>query len=1041
MTSKKKTLQASSSNFLIWGGFTAIFSFCVFQFSQNLLRMNLLVGNVVTILCSLLFFLLFYMKTALPRKDVLALVRWKPLAYIGLPLLLGALETVWLSLAVTKLNVRAPLAKTMSLLVLLTIFYIVTELLRDKYPGELQYRRRTQALLNRNTYVLLSMGVAAFIMVFVYFCYSMIPFGDNTILRMDLYHQYGPLFGELYDRTVHGMSFIYSWESGLGSSFLGNFFNYLSSPLNILIFLFQRENVIEAISLIVLIKATISAGSFTFYIKKSLGRQNFASAGFGLAYAFCAYFLAYYWNVMWIDAMMLFPLILLGVENIINKNKITLYTVTLTLAMFSNYYMSYTICLFVVFYFLAYYFGHYDANALALKGRISTGKKTNFAKIKHLKFVRTGFSFAGASLLSAALTAFSLLPTYFTLQATSATSGSFPKTYETYFNFFDFLANHLPGLETTIRSSGEPVLPNVYCGLAVVVLVPLYMLCRSIRTREKAMNVSLLVLLAFSFQTNFLNYIWHGFHFPNDLPYRFSFMYSFLLLVMAYRVFLHFKDIRGKDIMAVGMIAALFIVIVSKSPHKFVQDKTIPLSLLFVGIYTLVLYLMKRKTFKPIFLSLIFFAAMASEIILSSTDSYIMNQTKASFASDYQSYRSVINQLKEEDDSFYRMELCQLRARMDPCWYGYNGVSTFSSMAYESTSGMQYDLGMFGNRINSYTYHPQTPVYNAMFGIKYLIRNSRLTNVLSPDYYSEKFILSDAGLTAYENKFALPVGFSAKNTLKNWKATEDDPFLQQQELFRLATGTDGVFVPVTYNSFTPINVNDITDPLENGTFSFQKIDSASEGKVTVQLTATTDTNIYLYVSSYSAKKLQVTSNKTSLSQDIDEPYILDLGKHAVSDTIDVEIDVGAEESGTISMYAYSLDQKAFEEGYRYLKAGALEIEEATDTRITGQVTAAENGVFYTSIPYDKGWTVLVDGEKVKPYGLSDSLLGFDITKGNHTIELHYMPKGLMLGIGISAVSVLGILLYFILKNKFKEKKPASLLPEISAGTAPDTTEE
>ena len=81
-------------------------------------------------------------------------------------------------------------------------------------------------------YIILAFFSAALTMAVIYFCNQMIPFGDKTILRMDLYHQYGPLFAELYERVMNGDGLSYSWVSGLGSCFLGNYFNYLSSPRN-----------------------------------------------------------------------------------------------------------------------------------------------------------------------------------------------------------------------------------------------------------------------------------------------------------------------------------------------------------------------------------------------------------------------------------------------------------------------------------------------------------------------------------------------------------------------------------------------------------------------------------------------------------------------------------------------------------------------------------------------------------------------------------------------------------------------------------------
>lgn len=121
--------------------------------------------------------------------------------------------------------------------------------------------------LKNNKYILISALIAFAVMQLVYFCFSLIPYGDMTILRMDLYHQYGPLFAELYDRLTSGESLIYSWNSGLGSSFLGNFYNYLSSPVTLLILFFGHKNIPEAIAAMIAVKAMLSAGSFTYYIK------------------------------------------------------------------------------------------------------------------------------------------------------------------------------------------------------------------------------------------------------------------------------------------------------------------------------------------------------------------------------------------------------------------------------------------------------------------------------------------------------------------------------------------------------------------------------------------------------------------------------------------------------------------------------------------------------------------------------------------------------------------------------------------------------
>ena len=135
--------------------------------------------------------------------------------------------------------------------------------------------------------------------------------------------------------------------------------------------------------------------------------------------------------------------------------------------------------------------------------------------------------------------------------------------------------------------------------------------------------------------------------------------------------------------------------------------------------------------------SILLLCCVISEIALGNTDHYSANQSKESYTSDYADFREIKTKLDEQDGSFYRMELTDLRTRMDPSWYNYNGVSVFSSMAYEKVANIQQDVGMFGNYINSYTYRLQTPVYNAMFGLKYIVDND--STDMNPLLYKELF--------------------------------------------------------------------------------------------------------------------------------------------------------------------------------------------------------------------------------------------------------------------------------------------------------------
>lgn len=881
---------------------------------------------------------------------------------------------------------------------------------------------RLQRLFSENSFVLLSFFCSVIIMMLVFYCFEVKPFGDKTILRMDLYHQYGPLFAELYERIKGGGSLLYSWNTGMGGSFLGNFFNYLSSPLAIVILFFDHAGVVDSIALMILLKCSFSSAAFCYYIKKSIGRHDHVSAAFGVLYSFCGFFIAYYWNVMWLDAMVLFPLVILGIERIIDKRKWLLYLVTLSITLVSNYYMAMMVCFFSVLYFLYRYFSVYPINASV----VENGGKSSFAKIKNSRFIRAVFVFAFASVTAALLALFALLPTLFILRTCSATSGSWPSDEKFYYSIFDFLANHLASLEPTIRSSGEDVLPNAYCGILTVILVPVYLLTKSISLKEKTLSVTLLGVLYFSFNLNYLNYIWHGLHFPNDLPYRFSYMYSFFLLVLAVKAFERLHELSGKEIFLSGLGVVFFIVFVQEIGSKNVDTYTVLVSLAFAVLYTLILCLFRTKKYQETSLALLLLCCVISESAIANTKHYIMNQTKESYAGDYGDFVDIKSELDAYDKGLYRMELTNLRTRMDPAWYNYNGISVFSSMAPERLSNLQSHLGIYGNYINSFTYNPQTPVYNAITGLKYIVDNSETVNLDNRRIYTK--IFTNNRFDAYKNNYSLPVIFSVDSAVKGWVHDSENPFEVQSDFFYKATGIDGVFNKMELVDVRYDNIQEFYAGLDTGILSFIKENDSYEGSVTFTFTPIETQNCYLYVKSRSVDSISVSHANFDRSQDIDEAYILDLGICEAGEDVLVTVPLNDESnSGSVNIFACSIDMEAFEAGYRILRQGQIIINRFDDTHITGVFTAPERSILYTSIPYDDGWKIYIDGVRVsrdKYIKLADALLAVSVTPGTHTITMDYSPVGFMFGCAVSALTLAAVIIFLVLSSLRRKKKLA-----------------
>lgn len=885
--------------------------------------------------------------------------------------------------------------------------------------------KKINRLWDDNRYIIYSFLATAGTMLIIYFCNAMIPFGDKTILRMDLYHQYGPLFAELYDRVMSGASFTYSWISGLGSCFLGNYFNYLSSPIGAIILFFGHKNMPEAIAAMILIKAALSASTFTYYLKRSLKSQSFVSTAFGIMYAFCAYMLAYYWNVMWLDAMVLLPIVLLGIERIINHGKPMTYIVGLALTMFSNYYMSYMMCIFSVIYFIYYFATYNNLESVVKKNYKSKGLVDT---LFNNKFLRSGTIFAFASLAAGGLMACALLPVYGVLQSSSATSGTFPTKLETYFNFFDFFANHFASLTTTIRSSGEDVLPNVYCGVLTIILAPLYFFTQSISKKEKIATLSLLAVLYASFNINYANYVWHGFHFPNDLPYRQSFIYSFVLLVIAYKTFIRLREFKAVHFGIVGAVLLAFVVLTQELTSKNVTDATILLTMILVVLYVVILTVFKDKRYQSASVAALLVICVCSEAIMCDTTNLSISVTKTPYVSDYDDFQEIKDTLDTiENGDFYRMELTDLRTRMDPSWYNYNGVSVFSSMATEIVSNLQDDLGMMSNRINSYTYNPQTPIYNMMFALKYIV-NNETPNVLSAPYYT--MVTGNDKFTAYRNEYYLPIAFcvdtdveswASEDYIENWKfETSNDPFQLQGEFFNLATGLGNPFERLTVSYVTYSNIRPFTEDIESTSFYYQKDNANADGSTTFYITTEKEGNVYIDfdVSGQNNKNITVNSSLGVITHNADQECILDLGRYEANETISVNIPYD-NANGTVKLFAYTLNDKVFKKGYNQLSDGQLITDVFEDNYIKGTVVTAEDSILYTSIPYDKGWNVYIDGDKVADddiLKLGQAMLAVNIERGAHEVEFKYEAYGLKLGMVVS-VTTLAVIVFIMLYNK------------------------
>lgn len=384
---------------------------------------------------------------------------------------------------------------------------------------------------------LFSFFVPLILMATVYCSIGAWPFlGPNSPLVMDMNGQYIYFFANLRNIILNNNSLLYSWSRSLGGEFLGMYAYYLASPISWIVLLFPADKITDAIWLMLMLKTGICGFTMSVFLNKVYPTKTLNTVLFSTLYAFCAYNLAYMSNIMWMDAVMLLPLLVLGIEQLLSKRKYKLYTIILALIILSNYYIGFMICIFVVLYFIYYHISYSERRCQDTE---------RYYVLKSL--MRIGVF----STISIAISAIIILPAYYSLGFGKFQYGNIIYTQTNIHNFIDVMSKLFYGHPDTVRPSG---LPFVYCGILALLTLPLFFISNRIRIREKIGAAWILLVLVFSMSIPVIDILWHGGQSPNWMNFRYSFIFSFILIVFAYRGFSFINQINFKILLAIGGI-------------------------------------------------------------------------------------------------------------------------------------------------------------------------------------------------------------------------------------------------------------------------------------------------------------------------------------------------------------------------------------------------------------------------------------------------------------------------------------------------------
>ena len=879
-------------------------------------------------------------------------------------------------------------------------------------------------------YFVLSFLIPFSILWYAFGSYGIHPFGDRQILVVDLWHQYYPFFRVVREKLINGGSFFYSWENGLGTNFLSLISYYAASPLNWLSVFFDDDHVRDAMTFILSCKIGFAGAFFSTFLRYTYKRKDFSICMFSVMYALCSYTLGYYWNVMWFDTVALFPLVMLGIVALCREGKWKVFTIALMLSLVANYYIGYFTCIFSVFMFAS-------ASIIECKGI-----KDWFRKL--LLMIRS-------SIIGVGLGGFMLLPAYFGLKLTYSANNTMPRDISFYEDWRKIFA-HLLSYDAPTKVDG---LPNFACGMLAVLLFGVFLFSFGIKIREKISSLLMLAIIAVSCNMNILNFIWHGFHFTNQIPYRFAFIFSFVLAAAAFRAY----DIilsRGIKIyqLVLMVIAPAAVVVLNyyAAGKKFEFDGALRSSIIITGAFWLIFIAAKIFPFKTpkmrnAMMTLALAAAVFSEFVSNAQigAKTVDNTSYNDYPTRYEEVEELLECTRKTDKSlFYRTEMSQTYTLNDSALYGYRGLSQFSSSANVSVTTLCKRLGLYASEAgNRYYYRTSTPVVNSLMGIKYIIKKDGELN--SEEWVLEKIQTADT-TNLYENRYPLSLGFMVDENILNMVDNSGaNPFEYQNELIRCATGVEEkLFVaqPVALAEYDGLDIT------KNGygNYTFQNDSDQPTGSATYTFDCIDGSYLYGYANgtggtcdSLEIKCGDVLIDSGKLIDSYPIVFPMGNGQGGESSTVKI-ISNEKHKSGNFKIMVYALSQDTFEKAYCAVADEQLRIKRFKDTDILGSVGAKRDGIMFLSIPYEKGWSVYIDGKKAETFKLLQAVLGVRVPAGRHDIELKYTPEGFPLGVTISLLSFV-LFVFCIICDRRRRIRRQALAAEAAAAQAAAEQEE
>ena len=838
------------------------------------------------------------------------------------------------------------------------------------------------------------------VMAIILVCYQrrgIFPFGKGTVAWCDMSQQVIPLLCDLKDMLSGKAGIFLNLQNAGGMNMWGVIFFFLASPFSLLVMFVKKVDMIYFANILVMLKLMTCSVTSVFFLRRRMSElPKLWCVTLSILYAFSGYAMLYYQNVIWLDMMYLFPLLMWSFGELIDKKRVAPYTTVLTLMMVVNYYISYMVVIFTLMFMGIVCFRYREQK----------------------KYRQSTVYFIIGSALGAFLSAVVWLPCFAQYLSSGRKESLFSQIKT-----------------TTFFASYETTLTTIFLSVSVLIFTVICVVDG--RPRSKRQNTYLLLafLMVIPLLVEPVNMMWHTGTYMS-FPSRYGFITQYLLICCAALFITDKTRIREerKKCDSLPLLIVLMVILYSftrftinfsiwneKMLSAYTRslwcDKDSFHAMMQLGLMACIVYggffVIHRKGF----ISKEVFSSLCAVIIIAeafSNASVYLTMPQKNYPKRAQEQRLVMDLADRIQDNggFYRVATDKKSFEVNLMGsMGYNSMSHYTSLTSQDYMFMMKKLGYssYWMEVGSYG---GTGLTDALMNIKYRIKP---VNKVGDRLYSNK------RYAIVEEDNYMPSGLVTDKDLS--KADELPKMTRaqlQQYLYENTIGEQNDALVTEYEPDTP----GIAKADDNGIYNFKLTDKQ---QYTMTYTIEVKGRQALYFDCFDK-----TSN--SLREKINDSFSVYVNYKQVEssypsqssnglvylgefndEVVDVSIRV-LKNCKCSSFGVFSLDQDKLETAV----AGAKTVDfKDNNGTLTGKYTADEGDSCLLSIPYSEDLKVQINGEAVQYQKVFDDMVLIKLKKGENNIRITSMPKGFLLGAVMSIMGVGLCVAYFFLRKKIK----------------------